>query len=172
VAPARFVRIVTPMTVRAACPEDAPGIHAVLRANVADPSLFQQSEPQIASAIDEFLVAEDRAARIVGCVAVHAVRGAAEILAVAVHPDAQGRGVGGALVEAAVARARALQPPRGVWLGTAKPAYFGRFGFEPFSRWRLPIAVLLGKLALVFRQAPPRWLPAVFGRHVFMRLAP
>jgi predicted N-acetyltransferase YhbS len=32
---------------------------------------------------------------------------------------------------------------RVVWLSTAKPDYFARFGFRPMSRWQLPIGVLV-----------------------------
>ena len=59
-----------------------------------------------------------------------------------------------------------------LWLGTAKPQYFARFGFKPMSRWHLPLSLLIYKLWLVFRQPMERWIPAVFGRHVFMRHAP
>jgi hypothetical protein len=56
------------------------------------------------------------------------------------------------------------------WLATAKPSYFARFGFQPISRFQLPIRVLWTKLRLIFQQPPARWLPALLGRHTFMRL--
>ncbi len=71
---------------------------------------------------------------------------------------------------AAVARARALAP-RSIWLGTAKPGYFQRHGFQPMSRWALPLRVLVTKLWLTLQQQPSRWIPALLGtHHVMMRL--
>lgn len=46
---------------------------------------------------------------------------------VAVRPDRQGRGIGRALVEAALERARRLGAPGCVLVG--EPAFYGRFGF-------------------------------------------
>lgn len=45
----------------------------------------------------------------------------------AVHPEHQGSGVGGALVEAGLTRARELGAPAVVVVGD--PGYYGRFGF-------------------------------------------
>lgn len=92
----------------------------------------------------------------------------AEILAVAVEPDVQGKGVGSALLRGCVERAIERRVEF-LWLATAKPAYFAKFGFRAISRWRLPLTVLLTKLWLIFQQPPSRWLPALFGRHTFMR---
>src|SRR5262249_36696401 len=92
----------------------------------------------------------------------------AEILAVAVAPQLQQQGTGAALVRACIARA-SEQGVRFLWLATAKPGYFARFDFHPISRWSLPLRVLLHKLRLVFQQPLGRWLPALFGRHTFMR---
>jgi putative acetyltransferase len=53
----------------------------------------------------------------------------------AVAPDAQRTGVGGALVRAGLARARAAGVATVVVLGS--PAYYGRFGFVAADRHRL-----------------------------------
>jgi amino-acid N-acetyltransferase len=106
---------------------------------------------------------------IVGCAALKVIRDHGEILAVAVSPAAHGHGIGGALMRACIDRA-ATHGVRVVWLATAKPSYFARFGFVRMSKWRLPLRVLLGKLRLIFEQPVRRWLPALFGRHTFMRL--
>jgi len=52
---------------------------------------------------------------------------------VAVIPDHQNRGLGSALIRAGLARCREMGIPFVVVLG--EPAYYGRFGFEPASRY-------------------------------------
>lgn len=54
---------------------------------------------------------------------------------VAVRPDRQGRGIGGALVCAGLDRLKALEASGCVLLG--EPAFYGRFGFKPDPRLRL-----------------------------------
>jgi hypothetical protein len=56
-----------------------------------------------------------------------------------------------------------------LWLSTEKPGYFERFGFERFSKWALPLPILLSKLGLVFQQGPSRWWPLLTGAPIFMR---
>ncbi len=152
-------------------PADLHPIVGILAANRDDPSLFQQPASQLERYLPEFVVARHRG-EVVGCIQVHPhPRGSVELLAVAVRPDQQGRGVGGAMMKAAIERARTLTAGR-IWLGTAKPEWFARHGFEPMSRWVLPLVVLIGKIQRVAQQPLRRWLPAVFGRHVFMTLSP
>jgi amino-acid N-acetyltransferase len=159
------------VAIRPAAASDVDAIDTILRANRRDRSLFQQPRDQIRRTLADFVVAADERGDVIGCTALHRHDGAwGEILAVAVDPAAHGRGVGAALVRAAVRRARQAGLPR-VWLGTAKPAYFARFGFRPISRWALPLSVLGRKLLLVLQQPPSRWLPAIFGRHRFMAMA-
>lgn len=149
---------------------DLAAIHDLLRANRGDHSLFQQPPAQLARHLPEFLVARD-GDTVVGCLQVHRhPRGSVELLAVAVHPAHHGRGVGRSLMAAGIEVAR-TRTSGSIWLGTAKPGYFARFGFEPMSRWALPLIVLIGKLKRVAQQPLRRWIPALFGRHVFMRLA-
>lgn len=58
-----------------------------------------------------------------------AVHEIAILAPLAVHPDRQGRGIGGDLVRAVVARADALGEPLIVLEGS--PLYYPRFGFRP-----------------------------------------
>lgn len=159
----------TKLALRQASLADVEAIRLLLTANAQDRSLFQQPDHQVRRTIGDFLIAEAEEGCVVGCAALHWHRASnAEILAVAVDPDLQGKGVGAALLRACIA----LSFERGasfLWLATAKPAYFARFAFHPISRWRLPIVVLLTKLRLIFQQPLGRWLPAIFGRHTFMR---
>ncbi len=156
------------ITVRAATSGDVDDIVAALRANRADPSLFQRSPNDVRRWLSDFVVARNCADRVLGCAALH--RSAvhlAEVLSVAVQPAAQGRGIGRLLVEACLARADEADIGR-VWLATLKPRYFARFGFRPISRWELPATVLLAKLTQVFHQSPRRWSAALVGRQTFM----
>ena len=156
--------------IRPAADTDIDAIQAILRANRSDPSLFQQPREQICRTLADFLVAADERGHVIGCTALRRDDAAwGEILAVAVDPAVHGRGVGSALVRAAVQRARESGVCR-IWLGSAKPAYFARLGFRPISRWTLPLSTLWRKLRLVLQQPPSRWLPAILGRHRFMAL--
>lgn len=158
------------MNVRSAADEDVRGILDVLEANRANRSLFQQPEHQVQKTLGDFVVATGEAETIVGCASLHwHTPENAEILAVAVSPDAQGKGVGRRLLETCISRARDGNAAPLLWLATTKPDYFARFGFRPMSRFRLPPSVLWTKFRLVFQQPMPRWLPALAGRHTFMR---
>ena len=70
------------------------------------------------------------------------VRSVASLSPLAVAPDLHGRGIGGALVRAVVARSEELGEPMVVLEGA--PAYYGRFGFEP-----------AGPLGLAYEPVPP-----------------
>lgn len=159
------------LTVRRAVESDIAAIESILRASASDPSLFQQSPAQIRLRLGDFVVAQGPDGAVVGCAALRRHDPTlGEILAVAVHPAAQRTGAGSALVRALVSRAARDGLSR-LWLGTAKPGYFARFGFRPISRWSLPAVVLVRKLRLVLQQPVRRWLPALFGRHRFMAMA-
>ncbi len=149
-------------------PADAPAIAAVIEANRADPSIFLRSERDVRRRIEEFEVAIDPGGRVVGCAALHGWPGRlGELLSVAVEPARQGAGVGRRLVEACLRRGDERGLDR-VWLATAKPGYFERFGFSPTPWWRLPPRVLVAKLGAVARQPPGRIAGALLGRFVFM----
>lgn len=92
------------------------------------------------SALTVALVAEE-AGEVVGQIAFSLVRidgregGWHGLGPVAVRPDRQGRGIGGALVRAGLDRLKALGAAGCVLLGD--PAYYGRFGFRADPRLRL-----------------------------------
>jgi putative acetyltransferase len=88
------------------------------------------------------------------------VRSVASLSPLAVAPELHGRGIGGALVRAVVARAEELGEPLVVLEGA--PAYYGRFGFEPSTThgihidlpsWAPPEAAQLVRL----RAYDPAW---------------
>ena len=148
---------------------EAEAISSVLAANRDDPGLFQESASVVAHTLEDFFVARNEAGEVVGCAGLHRDSAElAEVYAVAVTPHCQGQGIGKHLMQACHERARSSSI-RHLWLATLKPTYFSRYGFEPMSRWKLPTSVLVRKLRQTFRQPSSRWLPALFGRHTFMR---
>jgi amino-acid N-acetyltransferase len=157
------------VTIESARTEDALAISSVLAMNRDDPGLFQESAIAVAGTLVDFFVARNEAGRIVGCAGLHRDSPElAELYAVAVVPQCQGQGIGRQLTQTCQERAR-MSGIRHVWLATVKPEYFSRHGFHPMSRWELPASVLLRKLRQTFQQPPGRWLPALLGRHTFMR---
>lgn len=161
----------TDFQIRPASADDIDEIARTIAANAHDSSLFQQKRDVVKKRVSDFIVARG-GGEMLGCAQVREYRpGFVEILAVSIVPAAQGRGIGRALMERAIERAREMDPGL-IWLSTEKPDYFSRFGFQPFSKWKLPVSILATKLASVFRQPFGRWAPAIFGRPTFMRLAP
>jgi amino-acid N-acetyltransferase len=157
------------ITITPAEAEDAVAVTSVLAANRNDPGLFQESATAVARTLGDFFVARNEAGEIVGCAGLHRDSPEeAEVYAVAVTPPCQGQGIGRQLMQVCQQRARA-GGFRHLWLATAKPGYFSRYGFQPISRWELPASALLRKLCQTFQQPGGRWLPALFGRHTFMR---
>jgi N-acetylglutamate synthase-like GNAT family acetyltransferase len=150
--------------------QDVGGIVFVLQANRGDPSLFQRSESDVRRHVHDFVVAKDRHGRILGCAALHRYdRTWAEVLTVAVLPEAQGKRIGERLIHDRIRCARAGGVPR-LWLGTMKPGSFARFGFQPISRWELPLSVLWSKVGQIFRQHREQWLRALVGHYTVMQL--
>jgi amino-acid N-acetyltransferase len=157
------------ITITPAGTEDAVAIASVLAANRNDPGLFQESATAVARTLGDFFVARNEAGEIVGCAGLHRDSPEeAEVYALAVTPQCQGQGIGRQLMQACQQHARA-GGLRHLWLATVKPGCFSCYGFQPISRWELPASVLLRKLRQTFQQPSGRWLPALFGRHTFMR---
>jgi amino-acid N-acetyltransferase len=148
--------------------DEAIAISAVLALNREDPGLFQEPASAVARSLGDFLVARDEKGEILGCASLHRDSPElAEIYAVAVKPQCQGKGIGQLLMRACQERARESEIDQ-LWLATIKPEYFARYGFEPITRWHLPASVLLRKLRQTFSQSCARWVPALGGRHTFM----
>lgn len=116
---------------------EAEAIHAVHRAAFGkelEPRIVDELRPTDAYIPELSLVAED-GGRVVGHVLVsrgHVEPGGDPILLlgpIGVLPERQGEGIGRALVEAALAGARALGAPCVTLIGD--PALYHRFGFVP-----------------------------------------
>jgi len=130
-----------PISIRLEAPGDEPGVRAV--------ELSAFTGPEEAAIVDRIrseapdgwhsLVAVDEGGRIVGHLLLSpcpvedaAGRPVAQVLAigpVAVQPESQLRGVGSALMTAALGLAVARAVPALVLLG--QPSYYPQFGFEP-----------------------------------------
>jgi argininosuccinate lyase/amino-acid N-acetyltransferase len=137
VARADVVRREDGVVLRRARIEDVPGIAAVMADYVAQGVLLPRPVSELFQCVREFWVAELDGA-IVATAALRLLwRDLGEVRSLAVRPDAHGRGLGAALVEAVVADARALGLPRVIAL-TREVAFFERSGFTVEKREGLP----------------------------------
>ena len=162
-------RIQNTMTIKPATVSDTQAIVSIFLANRGDPGLFQEPEAEVRRNLQDFLVARDAKGRAVACLGLHRDSAElAEIYGVAVLPELQGQGIGAMLMQKCKEQAAACQLTH-LWLATVKPEYFRRHSFGPISRWSLPAAVLLRKFRQVFQQPVQRWVPAILGRHTFMK---
>ena len=122
------------MHIRTATPNDAPRIRALIDLYVPDGTLLPRTEDFIATQAHNFLVAESRTD------GVDTVRGCAhldeyspsiaELRSLAVAPDAQGAGLGRALV-GAVERLARKRDHVVVFAVSNDEAFFRKFGYEP-----------------------------------------
>jgi amino-acid N-acetyltransferase len=126
-----------PMKIRHATVHDARTICDLVNALAEEGLMLHRSLEDIFDSIREFLVAVDEDT-LLGCVAVDVFWGGlAEIRSLAVAPEARGRGVGGALVEAAVNDAYRLGI-KNVFALTYEKPFFERRGFHVVDLKALP----------------------------------
>lgn len=130
--------------IRSAQPADLPAIESIHRAAFPadlEAQLVRLLAARSKDAISLVAVAEDR---LLGHVLFSpaTIEKAGSILVtglglapVAILPDHQNRGLGSALIRAGLERCRGIGCPFVVVLG--EPAFYGRFGFEPGSRFGL-----------------------------------
>lgn len=125
------------MRTRKARLPDAPRIHELVAAYVAEEILLPRSLAEISENIRDFTVVEHRG-QVLGCAALHFYGpDLAEVRSIAVDAAQQRRGAGRRLVETLLAEARAHQVER-VCLFTKIPDYFARLGFAPVAHETLP----------------------------------
>ena len=125
------------MIVRPAREEDVAGIKALIDRFAADDRMLERSETFLRANLADFLVAEDDGV-FLGCGALAVLTpDLAEVRSLAVRPEAGGRGVGKAIVDACVARARD-RGLRRVFALTLVPEFFTKCGFTLTSLGRLP----------------------------------
>lgn len=128
---------VAAMTIRKAKIGDAPKIQALIAPFAARDEMLPRNLNEVYENLRDYLVCEDDGA-LLGCCALHVnTEELAEVKALAVHPDAQGRGVGGQLVGACVDEARNIGIPR-VFCLTYRPGFFEKLGFRLVEKATLP----------------------------------
>ena len=99
--------------------------------------MLHRSLESVYDALREFCVADD-GGQVVGCAAVDIFwADLAEVKSLAVRHDVRGRGVGSALLEAAVADARRIGVRR-LFALTYEQEFFARHGFGVIQRDTLP----------------------------------
>jgi amino-acid N-acetyltransferase len=127
---------VTAVLVRPARTADVATIRPLVDA-YAGRVLLAKETVTLYESVQEFLVGEVDG-EVVGCGALHVLwEDLGEIRTVAVDPRAVGRGVGHALVEALIARARALGLRR-LFVLTFEEKFFARHGFAEIDGTPVP----------------------------------
>jgi amino-acid N-acetyltransferase len=127
-------------TLRAAKAEipDAQAIHDLINLYAQRGDMLPRTMGEVYENLRDFYVVRGDDGRFMGCVALHIVwSDLAEIKSLAVPEDAQTRGLGSLLVEAAVEEARNIGLSRCFAL-TYRPAFFERLGFVQADVMTLP----------------------------------
>ena len=121
-------------TIRSARTADVPVISKLIDSNVESGRLLSKATVTLYEDVQEFCVAELSAdATVAGCGALHVMwEDLAEIRTVAVREDCQGLGIGHAIVDALLERARAVGVNR-VFVLTFAVDFFGRHGFQEIN---------------------------------------
>jgi amino-acid N-acetyltransferase len=120
-------------TVRSALPRDVQRIRDLVTPYADARILLAKELVGYYEAVQEFVVAADAAGSVVGCGALHVMwSDLAEVRTLAVHPAWRGRGVGHALLEELVERARALGLRR-VFCLTFEVEFFTVHGFRAIA---------------------------------------
>jgi amino-acid N-acetyltransferase len=128
------------VNVRSAKISDAKVICSLINYYAEHDRMLFRSLAEIYENLQTFLVAE-RDNQTIGCCALEVIwSDLAEIKSLAVESACRGKGVGTALVTAALEQARYLGVPR-VFALTLEPAFFERAGFTAIRKEALPMKV-------------------------------
>lgn len=116
------------LVVRPAGSEDVPGILGLVNEHARRGNLLPRTPQSVYQGIHNWIVAV-QAGRVLGCVSLlRYTSGLVEVRSLAVHDDAQGRGIGTLLVQELIAEARRREIPR-LFALTRAVSFFGRCGF-------------------------------------------
>jgi amino-acid N-acetyltransferase len=122
-----------PYTVRPALPKDVHQLRDIVEPYAQQRILLAKEMVGYYEAVQEFVVAEDAAGQLIGCGALHVMWvDLAEIRTLAVHPAWRGRGVGHALLDVLMERARAMGLRR-LFCLTFEVDFFVRHGFRQIA---------------------------------------
>jgi len=125
------------MSIRPARVEDVDQMRLLISRYAREDRMLERTRDFLVEHLRDFFVADDDG-EFQGCCALAVLTGdLAEIRSLAVRPEASGRGIGKALVDACVAEARRLGLRR-VFALTLVPDFFERCGFTLVSLGRLP----------------------------------
>ena len=126
--------------IRPANVADARIVHGLINTYAERDRMLFRSLADIYENLQTFLVAEAEAA-VVGCCALEVVwADLAEIKSLAVDPNHRNKGIGKALVAAAIEQARCLGVPR-IFALTLEAEFFVGLGFETVDMEKLPMKV-------------------------------
>jgi amino-acid N-acetyltransferase len=124
------------LRIRPARADDVDAMQRLIDGYAASDLMLSRSRAFLLENVGDYMVAEDDG--FAGCCALAALTGdLAEVRSLAVRPETSGRGVGKALVDACVERAKRLGLRR-VFALTLVPEFFERCGFTLVSLGRLP----------------------------------
>ena len=117
------------MLVRPAHPRDVPAIREMVDLYASRGILLAKATVTLYEDIQEFYVAEDDN-QVIGCGALHVMwEDLAEVRTVAVRPTTTRSGVGSAILQALIARAKELDITR-IFCLTFETRFFGSHGFK------------------------------------------
>ena len=129
------------VALRGAVLSDVPALEHLMAPYVETGDLLPRSNYDLCRHIKEYVVAETPEGEVIGCGSLKVYsRELAELAALAVREDWQRAGVGGALLAALIAEARAHGLAEVLAL-TRKPAFFLKVGFAPAEREHFPLKV-------------------------------
>jgi amino-acid N-acetyltransferase len=125
-------------SVRKACATDVPAIAELVNGYADDGVMLARSPEDVTLALDDYVVAVDARGRVLGCGALREYSpSVAEVASIAVAREAQGQGVG----RAVVGRVEELARVRGyadVFLVTVTPGFFESLGYVQVGRASYP----------------------------------
>ncbi len=126
------------VAIRSAKVKDVDGIFKLIGHMADEGLMLKRSKYKIVTMLANFLVAENENGALIGCGALMPLwTDSAEVMSLAVDPNAQGRGVGRKIVYALLDRAKVLGFPEVITL-TYQTEFFAKMGFRRADKDRYP----------------------------------